>query len=205
VNTVERNVTNEPSVSWTQDFLDWLPWIETVDESGQGSVPREQIDAVLANRKGSAYYETLANDLESVRARTILFSDIFENKHGTPRADREFAATAASRVNGCVYCASVHSRLYSNLTKHRETVQALLDLGVDAQLPPRERAITDLSVKLTLDPESLTGTDFDGLRSEGFDDLGILDIIQSAAIFGNANRLMLSLGEPTRKDPNPAI
>ncbi len=196
-------MTNESTITWTQDFLDWEPWIETVDESGQTAVERDHIDAVLANRKGSSYYETLANDLESVRTRTILFSDIFESKGGTPRADREFAATATSRVNGCVYCASVHSRMYSNLTKNRETVQDLLDHGVDAPLPPRERAITDLSVKLTVAPESLTGEDFTALRSEGFDDLGILDIIQSAAIFGNANRLMLTLGEPRRQAPKP--
>jgi alkylhydroperoxidase family enzyme len=35
------------------------------------------------------------------------------------------------------------------------------------------------------------------LRRAGLDDLAILDVIQSAAFFGWANRLMLSLGEPT--------
>jgi uncharacterized peroxidase-related enzyme len=196
-------MTNDTPIAWTQDFLDWLPWIETVNEAGVTPEERERIDSVLAHRKGSAYYETLANDLESVRTRTTLFGDIFESKDGTPRADREFAATVASRVNGCVYCASVHSRLYSNLTRNRETVQGLLDHGVDTELPQRERAITDLSVTLTVAPESITNDDFAALRAEGFDDLGILDIIQSAAIFGNANRLMLTLGEPRRKSATP--
>lgn len=189
---------DEPTVTWTQEFLDWIPWLEQVDDTGIPAGQREQIDSVLAHRKGSAYYEVLANDLESVRTRTILFSDIFEDKDGSPRADRELAATAASRVNGCIYCASVHSRLYSNLSKKRDLMQRLLDEGVDTLLPARERAVVDLSIKLTREPEAVTGEDFAALRAEGFDDLAILDLIQSAAIFGNANRLMQSLGEPAR-------
>ncbi|MBA3275136.1 MAG: peroxidase-related enzyme [Chloroflexia bacterium] len=191
----------ESPIGWTQNFLDWSPWIETVNEAGVAPEKRERIDAVLGRRKGSTYYEVLANDLESARTRTVLFSDIFESNEGTPRADRELAATAASRVNACVYCASVHSRLFSNLSKKRDLMQGLLDEGVTAPLPGRERAVVDLSVKLTRDPEAVTGEDFGALRKEGFDDLAILDIIQSAAIFGNANRLMLSLGEPARQQP----
>jgi uncharacterized peroxidase-related enzyme len=89
--------------------------------------------------------------------------------------------------------------LFSNLSKKRDLMQRLLDDGLESDLPGRERAVVDLSVKLTRDPESVTGEDFAALRTEGFDDLAILDVVQSAAIFGNANRLMLSLGEPARQ------
>jgi len=194
-------VSNDRHITWTQDFLDWVPWVETVAETGASPEQRAHIDTVLGQRKGSTYYETLANDLESVRTRTLLFGHIFDSKSGAPRADREFAATATSRVNGCVYCASVHSRLYSNLSKQRGVVQSLLDNGVNTDLPDRERAVTDLSVKLTTDPEAIEESDFAALRKQGFDDLAILDVIQSAAIFGNANRLMLSLGEPALQAP----
>ncbi len=186
-------------VTWTTDFLDWIPWIETLDEAGPTAAQRSAANDVLGKRAGSTYYEVLANDLESVRTRTTLFSDIFESEGGAPRADRELAATATSRVNGCVYCASVHARLFANLSKQRELTQRLLDEGVSTDLPNRERAVTELSVKLTIDPESVNATDFDALRAEGFDNLALLDIAQSAAIFANANRLMLTLGEPRRK------
>jgi len=187
------------AISWTTDFLDWVPWIETVDEVGVSADQRARIDATLGSRAGSTYYETLASDLESVRTRTLLFSDIFESEGGVPRADRELAATATSRINGCVYCASVHARLYGNLSKERTLVRGLLDEGVTTSLPPHQRAIVDLSSKLTTDPESLTDADLDRVRAIGISDLGILDLIQSAAIFANANRLMLTLGEPARK------
>lgn len=203
-NAKEADVGAETPITWTQEFLDWLPWIETVDEAGISSEDRAQVDSVLGNRAGSTYYEVLANDLESVRTRTVLSSDIFEGKTGTPRADRELAATATSRVNGCVYCASVHARMYANLSKQRDLMQRVLDEGVETGLPSRERAIVGLSVKLTRGPEAVSAADFAALRSEGFDDLAILDVIQSAAIFANANRLMLTLGEPARQAPTGA-
>jgi len=192
-------MTNGDAITWTTDFVDWVPWVEMVNETGISPEQRAKIDATLGSRSGSTYYETLANDLESVRTRTTLFSDIFESEGGVPRADRELAATAVSRINGCVYCASVHARLYGNLSKERSLVQRLLDEGVDTELPEHQRAIVDFSRKLTLDPESISDDDLIPLRSLGISELGILDLIQSAAIFANANRLMLTLGTSARK------
>jgi uncharacterized peroxidase-related enzyme len=192
-------MTAAERVTWTTDFLDWQPWVETLDEAGVTPQLREAADRVLQKRVGSPYYEVLANDLESVRTRTVLFSDIFESDNGAPRADRELAGTTTSRVNGCVYCASVHARLFANLTKQRDLTQRFLDEGVEAELPGRERGVVDFSDKLTRAPESVEAADFDALRAAGFDDLALHDIVQSAAIFANANRLMLTLGEPRRK------
>lgn len=193
-------MSDSNTISWTTEFLDWLPWVETVDEAGVSAEQRALIDETLGSRKGSTYYETLANDLESVRTRTALFGDIFASEGGAPRADRELAATATSRINGCVYCASVHARLYGNLSKERVLIQRLLDDGVDTNLPDRERTVVEFSGRLTNEPEAVEGTDLVELRRQGFDDLAILDLIQSAAIFANANRLMLTLGEPARKE-----
>lgn len=192
-------MTQTVPIIWTLEFLDWVPWVETVDKTGITPEQRADIDEKLGNRKGSTYYETLANDIESVRTRTVLFTDIFASEGGIPRADRELAATATSRINGCVYCASVHARLFGNLAKKRDLAQRFLDEGIETDLPDRERAVVDFSRKLTVDPEHLTQQDFTALREQGIDDLGILDLIQSAAIFANANRLMLTLGEPARQ------
>jgi AhpD family alkylhydroperoxidase len=40
---------------------------------------------------------------------TAVDKAIFYGHGGLPRAERELAATVTSRLNGCVYCASVHS------------------------------------------------------------------------------------------------
>jgi uncharacterized peroxidase-related enzyme len=113
-----------------------------------------------------------------------------------PRADRELAAVAVSRVNGCVYCASVHIQRYIQLTKRPEIMQRLIDEGVDTELPPRERAIVDFAVKLTRTPPTLTAADLKPLRQLGLTDQEILDLTHATAMFAWANRLMQTLGEP---------
>lgn len=52
------------------------------------------------------------------------------------------------------------------------------------------------SVSLAETPLSFGGDDIARLRAAGFDDAEILDIVNGAAFFNWANRLMLSLGEP---------
>ncbi|MGE3796795.1 MAG: alkylhydroperoxidase, partial [Thermomicrobiales bacterium] len=80
----------------------------------------------------------------------------------------------------------------------RDVILRFLDQGIDAELPEMERAVVDLATKLTLDPEDFGPEDLQPLRDLGLDDLTILDAINYTAFFGNANRLMLTLGEPRR-------
>ena len=114
---------------------------------------------------------------------------------GSEKSDRELAAVATSRVNGCVYCAAVHASAYNQMTGDTDQMQRILDEGIDTQLRERERAIVDVSVKLTQDPAGFTAADLQPLRDLGFSDLEILDITNGAAIFAWANRLLQTLGE----------
>jgi alkylhydroperoxidase domain protein len=140
----------------------------------------------------------LARDPDILEARTKTDKDIFYNtKSGLPRADRELSAAAASRSNGCIFCASVHARFASHHSKRTDDVQRLLDEGTDADLGGRWNAIVAASVALTATPSNFGATEVERLRSEGLDDLEIADVVHGAAFFNWANRLMLSLGEPT--------
>jgi uncharacterized peroxidase-related enzyme len=201
--------TNQPDeapthrqVTFTQRVLEWHPWLPTIDEIEATPDQLAVVDAITTARQGRAYWATLAHDPGSLRARMALYGTILsgEGEGRGPRADRELAATATSRVTSCVYCASVHSRAYSALTKERETVQRLLDDGPEASLPPRERAIVDYAAKLALHPEAIGPADLRPLRELGLSDLELLDITNAAAIFANANRLMATLGEARAPD-----
>jgi len=59
--------------------------------------------------------------------------------------------------------------------------------------------VVDVCAKLTLEPEALEPADLQPLRDLGSSDIQILDILNYAAFFANANRLMLTLGEPIPK------
>ena len=133
-----------------------------------------------------------------LEARTRTDKDIFYNPEaGLPRAERELAAAATSRFNGCIYCASVHARFAATYSKRVEDVDHLLAEGVGRR--PR--------CALERHRRGLGGADLDAdhlrtrsmstrLRKVGLDDASIVDVINAASFFNWANRLMLSLGEP---------
>jgi alkylhydroperoxidase domain protein len=182
-------------VVFTRDQLDWLPWIEPLAEAAL--TPRQTEALVDAARAKSPYFRLLARDPDALEHRTRTDKDIFYNTDGgAPRADRELAAAAVSRFNGCIYCASVHARFAATYAKREADVDRLLAEGVGADLGERWNAVVAASVALTSIPISFGPEHVARLRAAGLDDLAIADVIQGAAFFNWANRLMLSLGEP---------
>lgn len=182
---------------FTQAQLGWEAWLEPLplDELTE----RHYEGLVDKGRANSPYFRLLVRDPDILGARTRTDNDIFYNeKGGLPRAQRELSAAAASRTNGCLFCASVHSRFASQKSKRTEDVQRLLDSGTSApQDDPQWRAVIDASVALTTTPGEFSAENVRQLRDAGLDDLAIADAIHGAAFFNWANRLMLSLGEPT--------
>ncbi|MGA3006160.1 MAG: alkylhydroperoxidase domain protein, partial [Acetobacteraceae bacterium] len=158
---------------------------------------RQRASLVDAARSKSAYFRLLAHDPDILEARTRTDKDIFYNtSSGLPRAERELAAAATSRHNGCIYCASVHARHATTYSKRAADVRRLLDAGVGADLGERWNAIVAASVALAATPIAFGTAHVQRLRAAGLDDAEIIDVINSAAFFNWANRLMLSLGEP---------
>jgi len=184
----------EPVV-FTREQLDWLPWLEPMAE--QDLTARHMTALVDAARAKSPYFRLLVRDPEVLEARTRTDKDIFYNPDaGLPRAERELAAAATSRFNGCIYCASVHARFAATYSKRAEDVDRLLADGVGTDLDARWNAIVAASVALTSTPIAFGPDHVDALRRVGLDDASIVDVINAASFFNWANRLMLSLGEP---------
>jgi alkylhydroperoxidase domain protein len=193
--TVTPHTDNKAPNVFTQKELGWLPWLEPLAEAD--FTERHLAALVDATRIKSPYFRLLARDPDILEARTKTDKDIFYNvADGLPRAERELAATAASRVNGCIYCASVHSRFATTYSKRGDDVQRLLDAGVGVKLDPRWDAVVAAAAALTATPSTFGDAHVAALRDAGLDDAEIVDVINAAAFFNWANRLMLSLGEP---------
>lgn len=188
-------MSTEQRPPFTMGNVTWRPWIETVDDVGATPEQAALVTEVAPSPDGRAYYATLAHDIPALRERTGLFNAVMYGPRGARRADRELAAVAASLINGCVYCTSVHARRFVQLTKETDAMQRLLDEGVETELGDRNRAIVDFAVKLTRDPEGMTAHDLAPLRRVGLSEMEILDVTQATAMFAWANRLMQTLGE----------
>lgn len=196
--STDKTLTPPPHtepVVFTRDMLDWLPWLEPMAEADMTEHHiRSLVDAA---RVKSPYFRLLARDPDVLEARTRTDKDIFYNPEaGLPRAERELAAAATSRLNGCIYCASVHARFAATYSKRVDDVQRLLDEGVDAKLDERWEAIVAASVALTALPMTFGKDHVERLRAASLDDAAIADLIGAASFFNWANRLMLSLGVP---------
>ena len=196
--STDKTLTPPPHtepVVFTRDMLDWLPWLEPMAEA---DMTEHHIKSLVdAARVKSPYFRLLARDPDVLEARTRTDKDIFYNPEaGLPRAERELAAAATSRLNGCIYCASVHARFAATYSKRVDDVQRLLDEGVEAKLDERWEAIVAASVALTALPMTFGKDHVQRLRAVGLDDAAIADLIGAASFFNWANRLMLSLGVP---------
>ena len=180
---------------FTRAMLDWAGWIEPIPEAELTDTQRAAL--IDPARAKSPYFRLLARDPDALAARTRTDKDIFYNvTEGLLRADRELAAAAVSRLNGCIYCASVHARFAATYAKREADVDRLLAEGVDTDLGERWNAIVAAAVALTVTPPRFGDAEIARLRAVGLDDLAIADVIYASSFFNWANRLMLSLGEP---------
>ena len=187
---------SRPMRDFTQGELDWRSWLAPVDLVSATPEQFAALKITPSNRTVGAYSLVLAHDPEVLEQRSPLYNGIMFGAKGLPRADRELGAVAASRINGCSYCASVHAKRFTELTKAPEVMERIQHDGVDAALDPRRKAILDYSAKLTRDPAAIGPADAAPLRARGLGDLEILDLTHAVAMFAWANRLMQTLGEP---------
>jgi len=179
--------------AFTQQHLDWVPWLEPI---ALADASDEQLAVLEGFRAESPYFRLLARDPQVLGQRTAVDKAVFYGHGGLPCAERELSATVTSRLNGCIYCASVHSAQSSKLSGRTEDVQRLLDEGVTVRIDERRDAITDFAAALSATPPRATVDQVRRLTELGLTDEEISDVVHAAAFFSWANRLMLTLGEP---------
>ncbi|HIY67611.1 MAG TPA: peroxidase-related enzyme [Candidatus Agrococcus pullicola] len=196
-------------VGFTRDVLQWQPWVAPI---GTDDLTSEQADSFAAKTTtNSPYFRLLARVPAVLKARSALDNAVFLPREGLPKAERELAAAVASKVNDCIYCASVHARKSAAFSKRPDDLDRLLaiDLERDADWQPvtvaplsdgqdaRWSALIDTAAGLSLLRPQVRTEDIQRLRDLGLTTGELADLIASTAFFAWANRLMLTLGEPT--------
>lgn len=188
---------SEPIHSFTTTVPTWSPYIAPVRLAEATPEQLAAMKVTPSNKGVSPYVLTLAHDPESLEVRSPLFNLIMYGKDGLPSAERELGAVGASVVNRCVYCAAVHASRFNGMTKRPEVIDAIFRDERDAKLEPRDQAIFDFATRLSETPPAPDATAVVALQQVGLDTLEAVDLVFSVAIFGWANRLMHTLGEPT--------
>lgn len=181
---------------FTVDISHWQPHVTPLNLAEATPAQLEALQVTPSNTKVSDYVLVLAHDFETLQHRSPLFNAIMYNRGGMSRAEREIGAVGASIVNRCIYCAAVHAGRYNQLSKDETAIAKIFADGVDADISPRLSAILRFAVKLSQCPPAADADDMAELKACGLGDDEILDLILSSSLFGWANRLMHTLGEP---------
>ncbi|KUF39305.1 alkylhydroperoxidase [Comamonas kerstersii] len=180
---------------YTSETLDWKSWLPVLDPATATPDQQHTLDVSHPKARTMDFYLLLCRQPQVLLERSQAFNAIMYAPGGLSRAEREVAATAVSRVNGCVYCASVHAQRFEQLAKRNDVMAQIFDDPHTAGTQARERAIIQAAITLTRDPAGLGAAHIQALRAAGLNDLEVLDMLHAAALFGWANRLMLNLGE----------
>lgn len=186
---------------FTNETLDWKAWLDVVKLNEATPEQIAILEESHPKAKESDYYLFLAHQPEILRQRSAAFNAIMYAPGGMPRAERELSTAVVSRINGCVYCASVHAQRFEQLAKRNDTIKQVFEDPHTAGTTDREKAIVQFSIELTERPDAVSASSIQTLKDAGLTEAEILDLIHSVAIFAWANRLMLNLGEPIF--PNP--
>jgi len=185
-------------LAFTRDELGWEAWL--APRAADTLSPAETEQLQKAGHLQSDYFMLLARDLPVLHHRTRTDHGIFYSHGGLPRAERELAATVTSKVNGCIFCASVHARKAAQLSGEVAALDRLLATAPGGDLSsgqaPRWQAQIRFAAQLAATPARLRHAEVQRLREMGLSDLELLDLVGAVAFFSWANRLMLTLGEP---------
>lgn len=167
------------------------------------SVPEEEalpgdIQALFAKSREKPgfvpnVYRASALRPAQLRGFVALYESIMDAESGLTKAEREMIAVAVSSYNHCVYCVVSHGAILRIRAKDAALADTIAVNYRAADLTPRQRAMLDFAVQLTVAPDVCAQEDVDGLRAHGFSDEDVMDIIQTAAFFNYSNRVASAL------------
>jgi len=167
------------------------------------SVPDEQtlpedIQAVFAEMRAKPgfvpnVYRAYSLRPQQLRGFIALYNSIMNEDSGLTKAEREMIAVAVSAQNHCFYCLTSHGAVLRIRAKDEVLADAIAANYRAADLTPRQHAMLDLAIKVTTESATVGNQDIADLRTHGFTEEDIMDIIQTAAFFNYSNRVASAL------------
>jgi uncharacterized peroxidase-related enzyme len=135
-----------------------------------------------------------AFDVAKLAAFIAMVDDLMLSDSGLSKLEREMIAVAVSAVNHCHYCLAAHGAAVRQRAGDPVLGEEISQNWRAADLPPRQVAMLDFTVKLTEHPDKIVDDDRAKLRRAGFSDRDIWDIAAVAGFFNMSNRIAAATG-----------
>jgi uncharacterized peroxidase-related enzyme len=151
---------------------------------------RERIEAI-AEKTGFVpnVFVALLHRPDELRAFMDYHDAVMERPSGLTKAEREMIVVATSAAWDCPYCVIAHGAILRIRAKDPRLPDFLATNYRAAGLPPRQRAMLDYAVKLSVRPQEVGPDDVARLHEAGFGEDDVWDIGAVVALFALSNRL----------------
>ncbi|HUF91892.1 MAG TPA: peroxidase-related enzyme [Candidatus Limnocylindria bacterium] len=156
-------------------------------------MPEDIRTLLLAVRQKAGFipnvFLALAHRPAEFRAFFAYHDALMEKEGGLSKAEREMIVVATSGANECLYCVVAHGALLRIRAKDPLVADQVAVNYRKADITPRQTAMLEFAMKVSLSSGAIVDADFAALRTHGFSDDDIWDIGAIAALFALSNRM----------------
>jgi uncharacterized peroxidase-related enzyme len=131
----------------------------------------------------------LAHRPDEFRAFFAYHDALMDKEGGLTKAEREMIVVATSGANECQYCVVAHGAILRIRAKDPLVADQVAINYRKADITPRQKAMLDFAMHVSLDAASVGEDDLAELREHGFSQEDIWDIGAIAAFFALSNRM----------------
>ena len=157
------------------------------------SLPEDVRARIAAVQEKSGFvpnvFLVLAHRPEEFRAFFAYHDALMEKEGGLTKAQREMIVVATSAANHCQYCVVAHGAILRIRAKNPLVADQVAVNWRKADIPPRQRAMLEFSMKVALASHEVGDEDFAALEGAGFTREDAWDIAAIAAFFALSNRM----------------
>jgi uncharacterized peroxidase-related enzyme len=156
-------------------------------------LPEDIRDRILAVQEKSGFvpnvFLSLAYRPEEFRAFFAYHDALMDKNGGLTKAEREMIVVATSSANQCHYCVIAHGAILRIRAKNPLIADQIAINYRKADITPRQRAMLDFAMKVSMEANKISEQDFADVASHGFSDDDIWDIAAISAFFALSNRM----------------
>ena len=156
-------------------------------------LPEDIRSRLLAVQEKSGFipnvFLTLAYRPDEFRAFFAYHDALMDKDGGLTKAEREMIVVATSSANQCQYCVIAHGAILRIRAKNPLIADQIAVNYRKADIMPRQRAMLDFAMKVSLEAGKVSEQDFVELAGHGFSNDDIWDIAAIAAFFALSNRM----------------
>lgn len=156
-------------------------------------MPEDIRERILAVQEKAGFvpnvFLVLAHRPDEFRAFFAYHDALMEKPGNLTQAEREMIVVATSNLNQCQYCVVAHGAILRVRAKNPLIADQVAINYRKADITPRQKAMLDFAVKVSMQAYEVGDEDMDTLKAHGFDEEDIWDIAAIAAFFGLSNRM----------------